>query len=291
MNIVQSLEDTKLQQAKVILNNVKMKAQPKVLIELNRLVKSDDVDFEEVSDLVSQDVGLSAKLLKLASSPVYSKGQTFCTVHEALLTIGLQEFQIYFTTAALGDLMGKVSYPYQGFLEHSRRVALFCREIARIVDPKYANNAYTLGLFHDVGAVLIPVYHQKYAEHIHRALPLHFGITEAEFNLVKTNHCAVGELFTRNWGIETEILKAIRYHHRVDFDPSWSEEIVTLKSIIQLAELMNDKITSGSDQLAPFSTSEENLLSICSHFDLKYIDLKNIEFELVELINSELVEA
>lgn len=64
---------------------------------------------------------------------------------------------------------------------------------------RYANNAYTLGLFYDVGAVLIPLYHEEYAEHIHRALPLHFGITKVEFNLVKTNHCAVGELFTRNW--------------------------------------------------------------------------------------------
>ena len=58
-------EQERLDEAKNILAKVKIQAQPKILIELNRLARSEDVNFNLVSDLVAKDVGLSAKMLNL----------------------------------------------------------------------------------------------------------------------------------------------------------------------------------------------------------------------------------
>ena len=169
-------EQERLDEAKKILAKVNLQAQPKILIELNRLARSEDVNFDVVSDLVSQDVGLSAKMLKLASSPMYSKGQKYGSVNEALMAIGFEEFRTCFSSVTLSDFMSKVGYPYKGFWDHSRSVAILCREISQRLARRYANHAYTLGLFHDVGAVLIPLHNRAYIEHIHRALPLYFEL-------------------------------------------------------------------------------------------------------------------
>lgn len=275
------LEDSKLEETKKVLSKVNVQAQPKVLIELNRLARSDDVSFDVISDLVAQDVGLSAKVLKLASSPIYSKGQTFSSVNEALMAIGFEEFRNCFTLVSLHDLLGKIGYPYHGFWEHSRQIALYCQELADKFSEWLSRNAYTLGLFHDVGAVLIPLHNRQYIEHIHRALPLYFGITELEFRVVKTNHCAVGEMYTQSWGLSQDILMALRYHHRPDMDSSWSENTKVLKAILQLAELINDKIVSGSDTIAPFSGSKDTLANICMIFDLKADDIPLLERDLL----------
>lgn len=277
----QEEEDSKLEETKKVLAKVSVQAQPKILIELNRLARSEDVSFDLISDLVSQDVGLSAKLLKLASSPIYSKGQTFNSVNEALMAIGFKEFRSCFTLVSLEDLMGKIGYPYGGFWDHSRRIAFFCKELAERFAERLTNNAYTLGLFHDVGAVLIPLHNRAYIDHIHRTLPLYFGITELEFRIAKTNHCAVGEMYTQSWGLSPDILMALRYHHRPDMDPGWTEDTKTLKALLQFAELMNDKIVNKDERIAPFSGSKDALANICMMFELKADEIHLIESDLI----------
>lgn len=275
--------DSRIENAKNILAKVNVKAQPKVLIELNRLARSEDVSFDLVADLVSQDVGMSAKLLKLASSPVYSKGQKFGSVQEALMAIGFEEFKTCFMSVTLEDFLGSMGYPYKGFWDHSRRIAIYCREIAKRFAKRYVNNAYTLGLFHDVGAVLIPLYNKAYVEHIHRTLPLYFGITELEYKMVKTNHCAVGELFGQTWGLSPAILTAMRYHHKPENDTKWTKETTTLKAVLQLAELINDKIERDSDEFASFSPAKDTFAWICEYFETTPSHLSELERHLSSL--------
>jgi HD-like signal output (HDOD) protein len=271
--------------AKSILAKVNLQSPPIVLIELNRLARSDDVDFGRVSDLVSTDVGIAAKMMKLASSPMYARGQKFGSVHEALLAIGMEEFRNCFTSVTLGDLLGTMAYPYKGFWEHSRKVAILCRELALRLQPRLANLAYTLGLFHDVGAVIIPLHHPAYCEHIHRTLPLYFGITELEFKLVKTNHCSVGELFGRNWGLDDDILLALRYHHRSEMDKaSGSSRSRQLKAVLQLAELLNDKWDTKADQLAGFDSAREALANAGKVLKFEDSDLIDIESSMKEAL-------
>jgi HD-like signal output (HDOD) protein len=277
-------EDTKVEDTKKVLAKVSIKSQPKVLIELNRLARSEDVSFDVVSDLIGQDVGLSAKLLKLASSPIYSKGQKFASVHDALMAIGFEEFKTCFTSVTLTDLLGKIGYPYGGFWEHSRLVGRLAKEVAELLARPLSSAAYTLGLFHDVGAVLIPLYNRDYVEHIHRTLPLYFGITELEFKMVKTNHCAVGEMFGQNWGLDEDLLQALRYHHRPDLNALKTKKAKSLKCILQLAELFNDKAQSSSDVLTPFTASKDTLASICEWFDLKPQDVSKIEAEAMAAV-------
>lgn len=273
-------EQERLDEAKKILTKVNLQAQPKILIELNRLARSEDVNFDVVSELVSRDVGLSAKMLKLASSPMYSKGQKFGSVNEALMAIGFEEFRTCFSSVTLSDFMSKVGYPYKGFWDHSRTVAILCREISERLARRHATHAYTLGLFHDVGAVLIPLHNRAYIDHIHRALPLYFGITDLEFKLVKTNHCAVGEIFGRNWGLHEDILVAMRYHHRPEIDPPWSKGAKVLKSVLQLAELINDKWVAKSDNITPFDSSKDTFANICTVLEITPSDVKSLEEEL-----------
>lgn len=279
-HITDSEDLERMEEAKKILAKVNIQAQPKILIELNRLARQEDVNFDVVADLVSQDVGLSAKMLKLASSPMYSRGQKFGSIQEALMAIGFEEFRTCFSSVTLSDFMSKVGYPYRGFWDHSRRVAVLCREVATRIARRYATNSYTLGLFHDVGAVLIPLHNQDYVEHVHRALPLYFGITDLEFKLVKTNHCAVGEMFGKNWGLHEDILIAMRYHHRPEMDPPWTVGAKALKSILQLSELLNDKWASDSDTLTPFESSKNTFANICMTLKVTPADVKELEAEL-----------
>ncbi len=272
-----SEESIDIEEAKKVLAKVSIKSQPKILIELNRLARSEDVSFDVVSDLVSQDVGLSAKLLKLASSPHYSKGNTFDSVHAALMAIGFEDFRTCFTSVSLQDFLTGMGYAYKGFWDHSRQIAYFCQELAGTYCRRLENQAYTLGLFHDVGAVLIPLHNRSYVQYIDRTLPLYVGITESEFKWVKTNHCVVGEIFGKTWSLDEAILDALRYHHRADWDTSEKRDTEILRAILQLAEIINDRMQSGADDYLKLDIIREVFSTIQDVLDVEEAELPKLE--------------
>ena len=66
---------------------------PDVVIRINELIDSPTASMSDIGDVIAQDAGLSAKLLKLVNSPMYRYQGEVSTISQALTVIGTNELR------------------------------------------------------------------------------------------------------------------------------------------------------------------------------------------------------
>jgi len=227
-----------LQQAEKLVKSVGIPPQPKVLLELNRMARSSDADLQAMGQLVAKDVGISARVVRLASSPLLGSGQQVTSIQEALMALGMNMFIKGVLTAALEAAFAGNSQNNKEFWRHSLAIARLSQVTAQRFAPEMVDEAYTLGLFHDLAVSLMLKKHGDYYWRLQdKALKWNDTITEEEDETFKTNHASVGFFVAKRWSLSPELLQAILFHHESDLSVIESEKTRQLLSILQLAEI------------------------------------------------------
>lgn len=278
--------DEKLVRGEAIIRRIGIPAQPYVLMEINRLVRKPDVNFEEVSALVEQDVSLSAKVIKVASSPFFGgANDQFHSVKAALLKLGVKHFANGVMSVALRESFEKFGPLAKEFWKHSSIIARISQEIAEMYCPEFAEDAYTVGLFHDMAAVMLQKYEFRYRGLTRKALLLDLGVIEEETRLLMSDHASVGYLFAKSWSVPPQMLDAIHYHHNRDYTLHKDKDARVLKAILQLAELFyNRETTPGQLDLYANQEQDELMDTICAELEIdRGNDLTEIDNTLVPL--------
>ena len=101
----------------------------------------DDVSFEELERLITQDAGLAYKLVRLANSAYVGSRTSVSSVHEALTLMGTVNVRRWAVLLALAGLTDRPQHLLATGLERARQCELLAR---RPVDPAVA---FTVGLF------------------------------------------------------------------------------------------------------------------------------------------------
>jgi putative nucleotidyltransferase with HDIG domain len=183
------------------------------------LTQQKDVHLESVIDLIKLDPGITAKFLKVASSPAFS-GSVITSLQEALLLLGMQEIQRISTTILLIDRLKhlRVKVNWDLFWFHS----VLCARLTELLANAYRETTgkeYLAGLLHDIGKLFMEHYFpQEFELATLRAMMTKHGMFEAESRLLDINHAEVGAHLCERWHLDNEIVRAIRFHH-VPNDP------------------------------------------------------------------------
>jgi HD-like signal output (HDOD) protein len=72
---------------------VELSSLPFIYIKINEAVNNPRSSMQDISDIISNDPGLSSRLLKLVNSAFYSFSSKIETVSRALLIIGTQQIR------------------------------------------------------------------------------------------------------------------------------------------------------------------------------------------------------
>ena len=197
---------------------------PAVLADLLELLKDPDNGVAAVTVLMRRDVGLTTRVLRIANSVVYSKGDPASSLEEALGRVGFVEVGRVASLAALAALANfKLKFypmPATRLMENSLLVALLMEELAPLVnlDPRAA---YTSGLLRSVGKIVLDVAAQKDFRNVS---PAAFGDTpllEWERDVFGPHNLEVAAAVLRSWRFSIEVIVPIRDHylHRLVVDP------------------------------------------------------------------------
>jgi putative nucleotidyltransferase with HDIG domain len=126
---------------------------PAAAVEVHRLTQTKDVRLEQIQAVLEKDPMLAARILRVASSPVYG-GQLVESLQTAVMRVGMR---------TLGDLVWEVALnmrvfrskayeaPMEAVRRHSIAVAHVSRAIAKLT-PVPLEYAFLCGLLHDIGA-------------------------------------------------------------------------------------------------------------------------------------------
>lgn len=123
-----------------------------VTVRLLSLLSSEDADAAKVTALLKSDPAFSAEVLTLANSSLYARRNRIDTVQRAVVTLGMERTRALAVTVAMHGMVRGIKNKGPGLdcWRHSRAAAIAAQWLA----PFYrihAEQAYTVGLMHDIG--------------------------------------------------------------------------------------------------------------------------------------------
>jgi HD-like signal output (HDOD) protein len=258
--------------------NKKIKDMPSIssnTVRILELISDENYSVKELSSLISMDVSLATKCLKIVNSAKFGLRSTVTSIERAVNYLGKQAIFGLVIESGFDYVFNK---PLEGYnvcegelWEHSLRTAIASRLIAfRIKEKDIADLAYTSGLLHNMGKVVLTEFLKGQTKAIKKKFKkskeVNFSLLEKE--LLKTNHEEVGNMMAEKWGIPEPIRMVIFYHHRPAEAP---EEFKKLCYIVHMG-----------DHFAMLSGSAESFDCLAYEVDPKTKEIFNFTDEEVE---------
>ncbi|MCB0328868.1 MAG: HDOD domain-containing protein [Bdellovibrionales bacterium] len=190
---------------------------------------------------IEGDEGLSSKIIKIANSVYYDRGNGSQSVVEAVATIGTNELRNILGASTLSALFPSTHPLRDQLWEHNVAVAVFSRELAARKAAGRENEAFLGGLLHDVGKLLLLEINSTQYEMILKKAGRNGSFTAEEEEVYPFNHCELGQFIGELWNFSDELKMVMRLHH----DPLEDLQRASLPLIVKAADLIAHKLRIG----------------------------------------------
>jgi HD-like signal output (HDOD) protein len=167
-------------------------AAPKVFIEISRLLANPSSDSRQIAELLSSDPALSAKVMQLANSAYFTRGNRISDIGNAITRLGLEQIKLLVLTSQI--FTEAKNDPYVEQLQH--RALLAATLAARITNQQGVES--TAALLARI-ALLIPELREDNAE----------SITTQDNTPM---YAAVSAYLLALWGLPMDIVEAVACH-------------------------------------------------------------------------------
>lgn len=183
------------------------------ILQLND--EGESLSNNDLSDLISLDPYLSASILKIANSALYSRRSKIKDLQTAVNLIGFKKIKTMVLLLAGASLFTKNenSHFYQLFWQHSIISAFICRKITEFIGKKELGDEYfTAALIHRIGEV--PLYlsdTKKYLAMLEENKNCDYNLSTLESEIFNANFCQIGGALLEYWDFPDSLINAAKY--------------------------------------------------------------------------------
>jgi len=195
---------------------------PEILWELQGAIQNTQNGSLEIAIIIEKDPSLAVNVLRLANSAFFGAGEKFLSIKDAVTRVGLKEIERLARTVLVIDTFSNVAETMDHvlFWRHSLQVAAIAEFLAdRNADhcTLIPEEAYTAGLLHDIGKLLLDQYFPEEFKKVRVYNDLIASTdAEAEQFVLGIDHGRVGAGLMEFWNLEENIVEAVRWHHAPD---------------------------------------------------------------------------
>jgi len=242
----------------VIKHEVSLASFPDVYFKLKKVLESKTASAKEIAQVVSADVALSAKLLKLVNSPLFGLTQKIDSIERAVSIIGEQEL----SNLALGitairyfkDIPPEL-IDMNTFWKHSLSCAVFAKILSSLLKIPNEEFMFTCGLLHDVGKlILFKNLPYGSVEALIFARENMIPVVEAEENVLGFTHTHISNLIMKQWEFPPSLIDIVSHHH----NPQGAEHFKEA-AILQVADNMANAISIAGGGMFVVPGMEEDV--------------------------------
>lgn len=173
---------------------------------------------QQLAEIIKEDPVLSAAILRSANSAMFGLRTPINDVGRAISHLGFSLVRSIVASHAFSSKhasTGKV-YNIQELWKHGMAVSVLAEIIAHYIPGCDAEEAGTLGLFHDIGKISF----NMVTEYMRPAnLDPEKGFLVYEHERFGCTHIDMGEALARHWELPDKIRQGIKYHHH----PAYAE--------------------------------------------------------------------
>lgn len=195
-------------------NAINIPPRPALLMALQREMAQKEPDIRKVAQLIDRDVAIAGNLLGMANSAAFNLRKKLTSVEDTILLIGLNHCSAMVTGLLTKRIManGKMMMPRFWDVSEKRAWSMTC--LAKKLHLSSAATAHNFGLFCDIGIPLMMASFPDYLKTLQLANQMETdGFTQLENRRHRINHALVGAMLAEHWGIEGDVVSAIKNHH------------------------------------------------------------------------------
>lgn len=133
-------------------------SMPDICIRVNQLMGSGNYSASQVADIISQDVDISARLLKVVNSSFYGLPAKIETLSRAITIVGADELRnLVMAATAMRTFTGipKQLVDMTEYWQHSVTTGVMAQSLAKNCNVLHSERLFVMGLLHDVGRLVI----------------------------------------------------------------------------------------------------------------------------------------
>ena len=224
-------------------------ALPMVVNALSRRIGDVTVSAGEIGRLLAHDQALTARVLRLSNSAFYSPREPIRTPDQAVVLLG-------FGTVRAIVLKASIFSAYdveraRPFWLHALGTACAARTVARFAGLGRGDDAFVMGLLHDIGKLALDEFLPELYRPVREAVVREGGLVrDAEVRLLGCDHAAVGRFLCEHWSLPMAYRDAIAGHHDLSLA---GEANRPFAACVQLADIISRAllIGSGGDNAMP----------------------------------------
>ncbi len=193
---------------------------PPLHVQLSDELRKAEPCVERVAEIISQDVGMTTKILQLVNSAFFGLAQPTTNVTEAVVYLGLATLRalaLSIQVFSQFDARTLREFKLERVAEHCWNTGMMARRIAECerCQPRVEDQCFLAGLLHDVGTLILAAgVPDLYRYILERAAQLGCSVQQVEMEELGASHSEVGAYLLGLWGLPSPVVEAVALHHR-----------------------------------------------------------------------------
>ncbi|MGO2355046.1 MAG: HDOD domain-containing protein [Marinomonas foliarum] len=210
---------------------------PDVVRELIQLLSDPDVNYSELTEKVSHDQTISLKVLRVVNSAYFGLSRKISSIDEATVLLGTDKLKTLVIASGFASSVSKVEgLKLPEFWADSFRVAELAQWLAKRTPLVQADEAFTVGIVHNIGRLLLHLTEPTIAQEIQELVANRkAGRVKAEQDLLGFTSQDAGKALMDLWKFPAGLGLAVQLHKR----PFANEEPNPLACVLNLACYLN----------------------------------------------------
>lgn len=219
---------------------------PQIALKMTRMINEANYNMSEVAGEIKQDQILAAKVIRLCNSSFIGLKKKVDSIDRALVILGEKLLLQLLLTASLELFLTDSGQGYSlckgGLFQHALGTAIVSGELAELTGKASPEIAYTAGLLHDIGVIVLDQFISSVHPFFYRRTQIDgVELCEVESEKLGITHPQAGERLAENWSLPDNLADVIRHHHypeKARVDPE-------LTHLVYLADLLMNRFQVG----------------------------------------------
>ncbi len=226
MDLVENIKD-------FVSTSQELPSLPDIIIELNAMLASHDVNIDKLSKLLETDIAMSTNILTMANSVFYRGLKEVKSVKEGIMRIGLRETRNIVYAGGVIPLFTDIeAINPDNFWKHSIVTAYTAEILGEMIHyKKDISQLYICGLLHDMGVlVFAQFFGNEMKKVISSTIDENGNLNQGFLELFNSMHAEIGGMLLKRWDLPELLVQTALFHHLPDLsDEQYRKEIQIIK--------------------------------------------------------------
>lgn len=269
---------------------------PAVALRVMELTDQADIDVPALKQTVEADPALTAKILRVVNSSIFSRVGEVADLNQALALLGIQPLKLLVLGFSLPSALfeGQDADVLARYWRRSLTKAVAARELTRRLWHTVDDEAFIAGLLDDLGQlVLLQQLDQRYVDFLNRVEMETTDLEHHEWETLGFTHRQLSAEVLRRWQIPEAIVHGIESPRDVSKLQALSAEVARLPQALHLADLVADSLTLADPTHVDSLVAAAAIYRDATPYNITMLigDVERLVEQLAEVLNTDIGDA